>query len=177
MITVHHESWVATLEISIPETWKKSNFYQLVKNHFWGVCQNDYNFTEGGYSKMITVLHRGGMPKWLQYYIGGGSLGTPKSDYVICARPLNGVAVNSYFDIPCDFFSGVSKDILICVAYPCSHTKRCGNDHFRQNILHLPKMQNITPHKLRGMIHFITFMKVLKGLLWKMFVIINIWIK
>ena len=28
------------------------------------------------------------MPKWLQYYIGGGSLGTPKSDYVICARPL-----------------------------------------------------------------------------------------
>ena len=28
------------------------------------------------------------MPKWLQYYIGGeGSLGTPKSDYVICARP------------------------------------------------------------------------------------------
>ena len=29
------------------------------------------------------------MPKWLQYYIGGGGLfGTPKSDYVICARPL-----------------------------------------------------------------------------------------
>ena len=28
------------------------------------------------------------MPKWLQYYIGGGSLGTPKSDYVICAWPL-----------------------------------------------------------------------------------------
>ena len=29
------------------------------------------------------------MPKWLQYYIGEeGSLGTPKSDYVICARPL-----------------------------------------------------------------------------------------
>ena len=28
------------------------------------------------------------MSKWLQYYIGGeGSLGTPKSDYVICARP------------------------------------------------------------------------------------------
>ena len=26
---------------------------------------------------MITILHRG----------GGGSLGTPKSDYVICARP------------------------------------------------------------------------------------------
>ena len=29
------------------------------------------------------------MPKWLQYYIGGeGSLGTPKNDYVLCARPL-----------------------------------------------------------------------------------------
>ena len=39
---------------------------------------------------MITVLHRGGMPKWLQYYIGGGSLGSPKSDFVICARPLGG---------------------------------------------------------------------------------------
>ena len=88
IITVHHESWVATLEISIPETWKKSNFYQLVKNHFWGVCQNDYNFTEGGYGEMITVLHRGGYAQILQYYIGGeGSRGTPKNDYVICARP------------------------------------------------------------------------------------------
>ena len=29
------------------------------------------------------------MPKLLQYYIGGeGSLGTPKSDHVICARPI-----------------------------------------------------------------------------------------
>ena len=43
----------------------------------------------GGYGEMITVLHRGGMPKWLQYYIGGErSLRTPKSDYVICAQPL-----------------------------------------------------------------------------------------
>ena len=33
------------------------------------------------------------MPKWLQYYIGGGSLGTPKSDYVICARPHTILAV------------------------------------------------------------------------------------
>ena len=31
----------------------------------------------GGYAQMITILHR-----------GEGSLGTPKSDYVICARPL-----------------------------------------------------------------------------------------
>ena len=50
---------------------------------------------------MITTLHRGGTAKRLQYYIGGGmpkclqyykggegSLGTPKSDYVICARLL-----------------------------------------------------------------------------------------
>ena len=28
------------------------------------------------------------MPKWLQYYMGGGSLGTPKSDYVIYVRLL-----------------------------------------------------------------------------------------
>ena len=32
----------------------------------------------GGYAQMITILHR-----------EGGSLGTPKSDYVICARSLN----------------------------------------------------------------------------------------
>ena len=31
---------------------------------------------------MITILHR-----------GGGSLGTPKSDYVICARPLNSLKI------------------------------------------------------------------------------------
>ena len=40
--------------------------------------------------EVSTVLHRGGMPNRLQYYIGGGSLGTPKSDYVICARPHMG---------------------------------------------------------------------------------------
>ena len=32
----------------------------------------------GGYAQMITILHRG----------GEGSLEAPKSDYVICARPL-----------------------------------------------------------------------------------------
>ena len=32
----------------------------------------------GGYAQMITILHRG----------EGGSLGSPQSDYVICARPL-----------------------------------------------------------------------------------------
>ena len=34
-------------------------------------------------------LCNGGMPKWLQYYIGGvWPLGVPKKDYVICARAL-----------------------------------------------------------------------------------------
>ena len=34
MITVHHESWVATLEISFPETWQqKSDFYS--SNNFY----------------------------------------------------------------------------------------------------------------------------------------------
>ena len=38
---------------------------------------------------MITVLHRGGVcPNDYNITQGGGSLGTPKSDYVICARPL-----------------------------------------------------------------------------------------
>ena len=42
---------------------------------------------------MITVL--GGMPKWLQYYIG-----SPKSDYVICAWPRTGLQTNmSCFEI------------------------------------------------------------------------------
>ena len=70
---------------------RKLNFYQLVKKHFWGVCQNYYNFTEGGYGEMITVLHRGGYAQMITILHrggGGGSLGTPKSDYVICARPL-----------------------------------------------------------------------------------------
>ena len=50
---------------------------------------------------MITILHRGGQAKWLQYYIGGGSgqmitilhreggvYQDPKSDYVIYGWPL-----------------------------------------------------------------------------------------
>ena len=39
---------------------------------------------------MITVLHRGGYAQMITILHGGGSLGTPKSDYVICARPLKG---------------------------------------------------------------------------------------
>ena len=38
---------------------------------------------------MITILHRGGTAKRLQYYIGrGGSTEPPKSDYVIYGCPL-----------------------------------------------------------------------------------------
>ena len=105
MITVHHESLVATLEISFPETWQqKSDFYQLVKNNFWGVCQNYYNFTEGGYGKMITVLDK-----------GGGSLETPKSDYVICAQPLSEV-IGPLKNLKVFFFDdseGVAKVLIL----------------------------------------------------------------
>ena len=37
---------------------------------------------------MITILHRGGYAQMITILHGGGSLGTPKSDYVICAGPL-----------------------------------------------------------------------------------------
>ena len=39
---------------------------------------------------MITVLHGAGDAEiiTISHGGGGGSLGTPKSDYVICARPL-----------------------------------------------------------------------------------------
>ena len=50
---------------------------QWLHYHIGGVPQNDYSITKGGYAQMITILHR-----------GEGSLGTPKSDYVICAGPL-----------------------------------------------------------------------------------------
>ena len=50
---------------------------------------------------MITVLHRGGMPIAQMITIlhrGGGALGTPKRDYVICARPLRS-DTTSYVDV------------------------------------------------------------------------------
>ena len=51
---------------------------KLLQLYIGGVGQNDYSITwgGGGYAQMITILHG-----------GGGPLGTPKSDYVICARP------------------------------------------------------------------------------------------
>ena len=89
MITVYPESWVVTLGILFPKTWQKNIFFS---------CQK---VISGRYVKTITTLHRGGTAKWLQHYIGGvcpnnynitwggGGLGTPKRDYVICARPLS----------------------------------------------------------------------------------------
>ena len=90
MITVYHESWVVTLGILFPKTWQKNIFFSVGKKSFlggmskWlqlyigGVRPNDNSVTRGrGDAQMITILHR-----------GEGSLGTPKSDYVICAQPL-----------------------------------------------------------------------------------------
>ena len=48
----------------------------------------------GGYGEMITVLHRGGYAQMITILHGGGSLGTPKSDYVICARPLASISLH-----------------------------------------------------------------------------------
>ena len=46
-------------------------------------------FLYRGKGKMITVLHGGGYAQMIIIlHRGEGSLGTPKSDYVICARPL-----------------------------------------------------------------------------------------
>ena len=41
-----------------------------------------------GSAQIITILHGGGLPYLLQYYKGGGSLGTPNLYYVIYERPL-----------------------------------------------------------------------------------------
>ena len=69
----------------------------MVKNHFWGLGQNHYNFKKGGYGEMITVLHRGGYAQMITIlHRGGGALGTPKSDYVICARTLKYILYVKY---------------------------------------------------------------------------------
>ena len=49
---------------------------------------------------MITVLHRGGYAQMITILHGGESLGTPKSDYVICARPLRIVFCNGFIPFP-----------------------------------------------------------------------------
>ena len=54
----------------------------------------------GGYAQTITILHG-----------GGGALGTPKSDYVICARPLKNPHCRSFFK---KFFP-TRKDLIVSV--------------------------------------------------------------
>ena len=53
---------------------------------------------------MITVLHRGGYAQMITILHGGGSLRTPKSDYVICARPL--IELNVFLKRFCKLGSG-----------------------------------------------------------------------
>ena len=63
--------------------------------------------------KIITILHLGVRAKWLQYYIEGaegsqiikilngerGSLGIPKSDFLIYVRPLNDKRLLLFFSL------------------------------------------------------------------------------
>ena len=71
-------------------------------SHCVAICAYFY-VTLGGSAQIITILHRGGLPDLLQYYIGGGLLNllqyyigrggsteTPKMYYVIYERPLMG---------------------------------------------------------------------------------------
>ena len=56
--------------------------------HFVAIYAYFY-VTLGGYVQIITILHRGGLPNLLQYYIGRGeSNETPKMYYVIYEWPL-----------------------------------------------------------------------------------------
>ena len=73
MITVLHKGWSDKWLQYTMNLWllhEEYHFHRLQifsvgKNHFWRVCQNDYSITLDGYGEM-----------------------TPKSDYVIFARPL-----------------------------------------------------------------------------------------
>ena len=53
------------------------DFAQFITISHGGVIEIYYNITWGG-----------GLPNLLQYYNGGGSLGTPNLYYVIYGRPL-----------------------------------------------------------------------------------------
>ena len=75
MITIHHESWVATLGISFPEI--KNQIFSFGKKSFLG-----------GNANMIISLHREGTAKGLQYYIGG----VCSNDYNITDRGGRGLS-------------------------------------------------------------------------------------
>ena len=78
--------------------------FSVGKNHFWRVCQNDYSITLEGYGEMITVLHRWGYAQMITIlHRGEGSLETPKSDYVISARPLIGLEQSLFSVAPSPF--------------------------------------------------------------------------
>ena len=62
---------------------------KLLQLYRGGVRRNDYSITQGG------VCPNDYNITW------GGSLGTPKSDYVICARPLTGLYIVFYYSIFC----------------------------------------------------------------------------
>ena len=69
---------------------------------------------------MITVLHR-----------GGGVFGTPKSNYVICARPSYMYAYVPYCLIIHQFTLGlVSKHLSYCPPHLADHAKPIGCCHF-----------------------------------------------
>ena len=69
---------------------KKIRFLSVGKKSFLeGMSKLLQLYIGGGYGEMITVLHRGGYAQMITIlHRGEGSLRTPKSDYVICARPL-----------------------------------------------------------------------------------------
>ena len=63
----------------------------------------------GGYAQMITILHR-----------GGGSLGTPKSDYVICARPLTKIeSIAGFCWIKLDIYRHTVQETYHCLGLLC----------------------------------------------------------
>ena len=74
MITVHHESWVATLEISFPETWQKIRFFSVGKKSFLGGMSKWLQYYIGVVRQMITVLHKGWSDKWSRYTMNLGLL-------------------------------------------------------------------------------------------------------
>ena len=131
MITAYHEIWVFTLGISFPKNWQKNIFFSVGKKSFLGGMSKWLQLLhKGGTAKWLQYYSRGGggggMPKWLQYYIGGeGSLPTPKSDYVICARPLTVVswcsapycALNKCNNSCHPVFIQVTSTTLVCYMY------------------------------------------------------------
>ena len=77
---------------------------QIITISHGGVIEIYYNITWGG-----------GLPNLLQYYKGGGSLGTPNLYYVIYGRPLT-IAMADHWNAAQDFlrfiFAPWLKDLV-----------------------------------------------------------------